>query len=125
MDLGPCDVTLGFVARTEGRGVRSPLTQAEKHRRDSPRPLHLTRLELEPRARRVLGERPFALKVRLANGAVDVTLLDMASAANADLLVTGMHQWHGIGRILHSSVSRQVLRHARGNVACIPADWGA
>lgn len=124
MDLGDCAVTLGFAARMQSRRLRAPLTKVEQARRNWPRPLRMTRMEVERRARRVLGDRDFGVKVRLVEEAVDRALLDMAATTGADLFVTGMHQWHGLNRILHPSISRQILRHAHGNVACVPAGWG-
>jgi nucleotide-binding universal stress UspA family protein len=51
---------------------------------------------------------------------VDVHLVDLARAAQADLLVVGTHQRHGLERWTKGSVSRGVLRHAPMSVACVP-----
>jgi nucleotide-binding universal stress UspA family protein len=48
----------------------------------------------------------------------------MAAKAKADLFVVGTHQWHGLERVWHPSVSRSILRHARITVACLPAARG-
>ena len=49
----------------------------------------------------------------------------MAHEEQADLIVVGSHQRHGLSRLAHPSVSRAVLHHAPMNVACVPASFGA
>ena len=49
------------------------------------------------------------------------SLAETAEEVQADLLVVGTHQWHGLKRVSHRSISRGVLRHAPMNVACVPA----
>jgi nucleotide-binding universal stress UspA family protein len=50
----------------------------------------------------------------------DAALVRLATDAHADLVVVGTHQWHGVKRLAHSSVSRSVLRHAPMSVASVP-----
>lgn len=45
----------------------------------------------------------------------------MAAEAGADLIVIGTHQWQGLGRLRHPSVSRRILHAAQTNVACVPS----
>jgi nucleotide-binding universal stress UspA family protein len=47
-------------------------------------------------------------------------LFQMASRQDADLIVVGTHQQHGLGRLLLGSVSRAVLHHAKVTVAVVP-----
>ncbi len=44
----------------------------------------------------------------------------MAEEIDVDMVVVGMHQRHGAERLLHESVSREVLRAARAPVVCVP-----
>jgi hypothetical protein len=51
---------------------------------------------------------------------VDAQLVGLAIEEQADLIVVGTHQWHGLSRLRHGSVSRGILRHAPMSVACVP-----
>jgi nucleotide-binding universal stress UspA family protein len=117
--IGPCEITLGYVHRTaEERGelaifdglemtVLSPETQAELER------------DLRDKAVRLLGEAP---PIRVVPGSArgDAHLIQLATEAGADLLVLGVHQWHGLQRASHASISRRLLHHAPMNIACVP-----
>ncbi len=49
-----------------------------------------------------------------------VHLVEMAAAAQADLVALGTHQRHGLPRLLLGSVSQAVLHRSQANVLCIP-----
>ena len=51
----------------------------------------------------------------------DARLIELGVEAQADLIVVGTHQSHGISRLRRPSVSRGILRHAPMSVACVPA----
>ncbi len=76
--------------------------------------------DLEKRVKPWLGDANVTLHVEPNWGRPDAALVGAANAEHADLVVTGMHQRHGIERLAHGSVSRGVLRHFSGNVACVP-----
>jgi nucleotide-binding universal stress UspA family protein len=56
---------------------------------------------------------------------VDAQLIGLATKAQADLIVVGTHQWHGLSRLQHGSVSRGILHHAPMSVACVPTPAAA
>jgi nucleotide-binding universal stress UspA family protein len=65
---------------------------------------------------------PDAVHLRLEPnwGRPDAALVGIASETDADLIVIGAHQRHGLERVAHVSVSRGVLRHAPMSVICVP-----
>jgi nucleotide-binding universal stress UspA family protein len=118
--IGPCAVTVAYVDReADERGV-----QAMHLPHDAPRPPEMHQMfehDLRERARALCGEHEFQLHVLAAADRVDLRLLELASQSRADLIVIGTHQWHGLSRLRHPSVSRRILHGAAANVACIPA----
>ncbi len=117
--IGPCEITLGYVHRLpeprgdiamfEGLGMTA---MTAKTREELER-------DLRERAVRLLGVEP-AIRVVPASARVDAHLIQLATEAGADLLVLGVHQWHGLQRVWHASISRRILHHAPMSVACVP-----
>lgn len=117
--LGPCEITLGYVhclpeergelAMFDGLGMTTlaPKARAELER------------DLREKAVRLLGGEP-AIRVVPGSARVDAHLIQLASEAGADLLVLGVHQWRGLQRMWHASISRRILHHAPMSVACVP-----
>lgn len=56
-------------------------------------------------------------------GRADAALVHAAREMDADLVVVGTHQRRGVGRVLHPSFSRGLLRHAPCNVFCVPTPF--
>ena len=117
--IGPCAVTVAYVDReADERGV-----QAMHRPQGAPRPPELHQMfehDLRERARALCGEHEFQLHVLAAADRVDLRLLELAGQSQADLIVIGTHQWHGLSRLRHPSVSRRILHGATANIACIP-----
>jgi nucleotide-binding universal stress UspA family protein len=65
------------------------------------------------------------LRVLPSWGRPDAPLLALARSTRSDLIVIGTHQRHGFNRVVHGSVSRDVLRHAAVSVACLPVTEAA
>ncbi len=117
--IGPCEITLGYVHRLpeergelamfDGLGMTVLATETrEELERD-----------LREKASRLLGVEP-ALRVVPGSARVDAHLIQLATEAGADLLVLGVHQWHGLQRVWHASISRRILHHAPMSIACVP-----
>jgi len=68
----------------------------------------------------VLDDAGARIRVKGAWGRPDVDLIGIANLEQADVIVTGAHQRHGVGRLLHMSVSRALLRHAPMSVLVVP-----
>ena len=60
------------------------------------------------------------LRLEPNGGRPDAALVKPASDSDADLIIVGAHQRHGMKRLAHPSVSRGVLRHAPMSVVCVP-----
>jgi nucleotide-binding universal stress UspA family protein len=72
-----------------------------------------------------LGEETVEVKVESNWGRPDSALVHLASALASDLIVVGTHQWQGLKRLGHLSISRGVMRHATMAVACVPVSTAA
>lgn len=72
------------------------------------------------RVRALLGATRVRVRIEKGWGRSDAHLIQIAREERADLVVVGTHQWHGLRRLSHLSVSRGVLHYAPMNVACVP-----
>jgi nucleotide-binding universal stress UspA family protein len=59
-------------------------------------------------------------EIHIAEGPAARTIVDEAGRLGADLLVMGLHNRNGIGRLLLGSVARRVLHLARQPVLLVP-----
>lgn len=123
--FGPCEVTLGHInwpphSRTEYGGSgpmllgRNPVAVQRMLERD-----------LLAKAKAVAANWAPRLRVLPSWGRPDAPLLALARSTRSDLIVIGTHQRHGFNRVVHGSVSRDVLRHAAVSVACLPVTEAA
>jgi nucleotide-binding universal stress UspA family protein len=103
--LAPCEIALGFVdlAPAQDRDLE---------------------YELRAEAERHLGGLPENIWIQPAETRIGAQLLKLASAASAELIVSGTHQWQGASRLAHASISRQLLRNAKVNFVCVPLRSG-
>ena len=119
-DIGPCDITVAHVdwppADLERLGLRGPISLTENHL-EVARVLHR---DLKERVAAILGEQPVSFRVVPGWGRSDAYLIELAQQEQADLLVVGTHQRHGLNRFWLGSVSRSVLHHASMSVAVVP-----
>jgi nucleotide-binding universal stress UspA family protein len=118
-EIGPCEYTVGFVDRwareQTWRTVRADAKVAvveETHEKFA--------RELRQRAVNYLPKETVHVRVLPTTRRVDHALLELAEEASAELIVVGTHQWHGLSRVWHRSVSRHLLRAAPISVACVP-----
>jgi nucleotide-binding universal stress UspA family protein len=119
-DIGPCDITIAHVdwppADLERLGLRGPISLTENH----PEVARVLQRDLKERVAAILGEQPVSLCVVPGWGRSDTHLLQLAQSEQADLLVVGTHQRHGLNRFWLGSVSRSILHHASMSVAVVP-----
>ena len=118
--IGPCEITVGHVnwPPTEqarlGQGGPLPLTE------NPPATQQVLERDLSARVRDVLGDNAARVRVAPNWGRADAALIEMARQEQADIIVTGTHQHHGLERRASPSVSRGLLHHAPMSVACVP-----
>ena len=98
-DIGPCEITLGFIDDGQDETPDAALRE---------------------RAQSIVGTEPAIILERAASARIDAHLLKIADDIRADLIVVGTHQWRGVQRLRHASVSRRLLRDAPVSVVCVP-----
>jgi nucleotide-binding universal stress UspA family protein len=81
--------------------------------------------DLWQRAHDVLGDVFMSVHVVPDDGHAAEALTRLAATVQADLLVVGARQIHGLRRLLAPSFSRGVLARASANVLCVPLAAGA
>ena len=117
---GPCEVTVGYTnwppEEHERFGVRSHTSAFE----NPPLVQQAFERDLRDKMTLLLGNDDTHVRVQAGWGRADFTLMGMAKAAQADLIVTGTHQRHGLPRLWNASVSRGLLHYAATSVACVP-----
>lgn len=118
-EIGPCEFTVGFVDQHAAeRAVKSE--QAMEGTPLHPEWEDMLKFDLRERALNHFPKDALQVRVLPTTGRVDNRLLEMAAEAGADLIVIGTHQWHGLSRLRHQSVSRRILHAARTSVALVP-----
>jgi len=118
--IAPCEVTVGYVDRAaDERGAEAMRLPPGAPR--APEMQEMLSHDLREKARALYGQHELHVHVLPAADRVDLRLLELAREAKADLIVIGTHQWHGLSRLRHTSVSRRILHGAKVNVACVPA----
>ncbi|HEV7867604.1 MAG TPA: universal stress protein [Chthoniobacteraceae bacterium] len=123
--LGPCEVIAGYVAWPPEEASRLGVSAHVGLSSNMPEMQRMLERDLREKVARVLGEENVGISVRGNYGRADHPLLEMAIESHADVIVVGTHQWHGISRLQHGSVSRGILHHAPMNVACVPTSSAA
>lgn len=119
-EIGPCEFTVGFVDQHAAeRAVQ--LKRAPEGTPLNAELEDMLRHDLHERAAGFLQKDALHVRVLPTPGRVDTHLLEMAAECGADLIVIGTHQWHGLSRLRHRSVSRRVLHETRTNIALVPA----
>ena len=118
---GPCEVVVGYVDWPLGEAGRLGITGPFLRSHNPPQVQRILERELSERVTALLGEGVARIRVEPSIGRADSRLVEMAREEQADLVVAGTHQRHGLGRVAHPSISRGLLRNAPMSVACIPA----
>lgn len=118
--IGPIDVLAGYVDWPPQEATRLGLSGELKLGGDLPRMQRIIERDLRENVTRILGEDHVRVRAIGSWGRPDMPLVEMAIEAQADLVVVGTHQWSGLSRLRHGSVSRGILRHAPMSVVCVP-----
>ncbi len=118
--LGPCEVVVGHVdwpPEQQARlGLGGPLPLTE----NPPEAQHILERDLIARTSEILGDGAARVRVVPGWGRADAALVALACEEQADLLVAGTHQHHGLQRLATPSVSRGLLHHAPMSVVLVP-----
>lgn len=119
--VSACEVVAAFADWPPQERARMGLTESSSLTGNPPTVQKILERDLREKVTGFLGEENVRVHVCGSWGRVDATLVELAIEEQADLIVVGTHQWHGLSRLRHGSVSRAILRHAPMSVACVPA----
>lgn len=117
---GPCELVAGHVYWPPREHHRLGYDQTLPLGRDHAEVHSLLERELQARVQKDLSGTPVKCRVEHGFGRVDAHLLQMAHEEQADVIVLGTHQRHGLQRLWLGSVSRRILHEAAVNVMCVP-----
>lgn len=123
--LGPIEVVAGYADWPAEEAVRLGVTGRLALLENPPPVQRVLERDLREKVTRVLGGENMQVRVVANWGRADMPLVEMAIEAQADLVVVGTHQWHGLSRLWHGSISRGILHHAPMSVACVPTPAAA
>ena len=119
-DIGPCTITVAHVdwppQELRRLGLHGPVSLTET----LPQVEGVLHKELKERVAVFFGEQRVSLCVMPGWGRTDAHLIRLAKDHQADLLVVGTNQRHGLSRLRLGSVSRGVLHHAPMSVVVVP-----
>lgn len=118
--LGPIEIVAGYADWPAEEAVRLGVTGRLALLENPPPVQRVLERDLREKVTHVLGEEHVKVRVVGNWGRADMPLVEMAIEAQADLVVVGTHQWHGLSRLRHGSVSRGILHHAPMSVVCVP-----
>lgn len=118
--IGPLELVAGYVDWPPEEATRLGHSGSIGYRGNPPVIQDVLERDIREKVTRLVGTRDVRITVRGNWGRPDMPLIDMAVEAQADLIVVGTHQWHGLSRIRHGSVSRGILHHSPMSVACVP-----
>jgi nucleotide-binding universal stress UspA family protein len=116
---GPCRVTVAYANWPDERERLGFPRDPSAARNPEPVQDALER-SLRARVSALVGD-DVRVVVQAARGRADLALLELATEAQADLIVTGTHQQKGLSRLLNPSVSRGLLHAALVSVVTVPA----
>lgn len=119
---GPCELTAGYIDDPATDGDRLSIAVSEDGNPANPEALETAlRRDLSEKVAAVLGDHRVQLLVEAGASNPAATLIELAKATKADVIVVGTHQHHGLSRLWHRSTSRALLNDAPMSVACVPA----
>ena len=119
--LGPCEITAGYADWTPEEASRLGVHEAAGLVGNPLVVQHVLERDVKAKVAAVLGEENVRVVVQGGWGRTDAYLVGMAAEAQADLIVVGTHQRHGLSRLTEGSVSRGLLHRAPMSVVCVPA----
>lgn len=120
-DLAACSVTVGHVGLLSDERVRLGIRGPIDLDGGDPEVERILARDLRERIDDVMGiDAGVEVDISSTWGRPDFQILARAKKVNADLLVVGTHQWRGVHRVLHPSVSRAAIRHAAMNLLVVP-----
>ena len=118
--FGPCDIIATHLYWPPREFARLGLTGIRSYIDPDPEVTKALSRDFVKRMQDTLGEAPARLRLEPHLGSLADRLALVADEEHVDLIVVGSHGRALPGRIVHGSVSHDVVRHARVSVACVP-----
>jgi len=122
--IGPCEIVVLQVDWPLGEKIRLGIAGQGTMVANLPQVQALLERDLQAKVTAVLGQKGVRVRVEAGLGRPEFRLIEIASEEQADLLVTGTHQWRGWSRLWHVSTSRGLLHYAPMSVLVVPAKSG-
>lgn len=117
LSWGVVQVEAAYVSETgDARTANAPLTSGSTVLVE---PSDVERDLLE-KTHKAIGGHPMKVFVVRTDNTPAAAFLQLAKDREADLLVVGTHQRHGLSRLTNPSFSEQVVVHSKTNVLCVP-----
>jgi nucleotide-binding universal stress UspA family protein len=118
-EIGPCEIIVAYLNWIPDEVFRLGLPHISLF--EGSRELQaLLEKELTERCQEILGDLPISTRVEPREGRVNLPLIQMARADDADLFVVGTRLRNGFSRIFDEAVSVDVLHQAPMGVAVVP-----
>jgi nucleotide-binding universal stress UspA family protein len=121
-EFGPCDVILTHLYWPPEQFERLGLSGVRSYLDPDPAVTRALAREFGARATELLTAAPVKMRFEPHLGRLGDRLAVLAKEENADLVVVGSHLRALTDRLLHGSVSHDILRAAQLSVVCVPAD---
>jgi nucleotide-binding universal stress UspA family protein len=121
-EFGPCDVILTHLYWPPEQFERLGLSGIRSYLDPDPAVTRALSREFGPRATELLKAAPIKTRFEPHLGRLGDRLATIAHEENADLVVVGSHPRTVADRLMHGSVSHEVVRAAQLSVVCVPAD---
>ena len=120
-EAAPCEIELAFVDRPRDERAELAVFDALRLTEETPEARSAHAHDLQAKATRLLGVPDVKVHVVPGSARIDAHLVELATVSRADVIALGVHQYHGLARVWHRSISRRVLHDVRHNVLCVPA----
>ncbi len=118
--LAPTEITVAYANWVPSDALRLGYQDRESFFSVTAEMQQVLERDLREKVARVFGDASVTILVEPRWGRADAPLIDLARAAEADLLVVGTRQRAGLSRWFQESVSLGALHHAPMNVAVVP-----
>lgn len=119
--IGPCDIVVAHVDWPVGEMARLGIPGPMPLDANRPEVQAVLECDLKARITAITGGKDVSIRVSPGLGRSEFHLIQIAEQEQADLIVTGTHQRHGLSRLWHASTSRGLLHHAPMSVLVVPA----
>lgn len=119
--IGPCEIVVAHVDWPVGEMARLGIPGPMPLDANRPEVQAVLERDLKARITAITGGSDVSIRVSAGLGRSEFHLIQIAQQEQADLIVTGTHQHHGLARLWHASTSRGLLHHAPMSVLVVPA----